>query len=102
MQGAGREHEAISQLDRISPCEAAAYSQQADSKFTLTLNNKGGETFTQAHIHKASAGVNGPIHWDFFLLPDPDLTGPHPSLRGVASPRAVADLADLLANPDQY
>jgi hypothetical protein len=71
-------------------------------EFTLTLNNKGDETFTQAHIHKAPAGANGPIHWDFFLLPDPDLIGPHPSLRGVASPRAVANLADLLANPDQY
>ena len=71
-------------------------------EFTLTLNNKGDETFTQAHIHKAPAGVNGPIHWDFFLLPDPDLTGPHPSLRGIASPRAAAVLEDLLANPEQY
>ena len=71
-------------------------------EFTLTLNNKSDETFIQAHIHNAPAGVNGPIHWDFFLLPDPDLVGPHPSLRGIASPRAVAVLADLLANPDQY
>lgn len=71
-------------------------------EFVLRLNNKSDETFIQAHIHKAPAGVNGPIHWDFFLLADPSLTGPHPSLRGVASPRAAAVLADLLANPDQY
>ena len=71
-------------------------------EFILILNNKSDETFIQAHIHHAPAGVNGPIHWDFFLLADPDLTGAHPSLRGVASPRAAAVLADLLANPDQY
>ena len=71
-------------------------------EFYLTLNNKSDETFVQAHIHKAPAGSNGPIHWDFFLLADPDLVGPHPELRGVASPRAAAVLADLIANPDQY
>ena len=71
-------------------------------EFYLTLNNKSDETFIQAHIHKAPAGTNGPIHWDFFLLADPDLVGPHPELRGVASPRAAAVLADLIANPDQY
>ena len=71
-------------------------------EFMLTLNNKSDETFIQAHIHKAPAGTNGPIHWDFFLLADPDLVGPHPELRGFASPRAVAVLADLIAHPDQY
>jgi hypothetical protein len=71
-------------------------------EFRLTLNNKSDETFIQAHIHKAPAGTNGPIHWDFFLLADPDLVGPHPELSGVASPRAAAVLADLIANPDQY
>ncbi len=71
-------------------------------EFYLTLNNKSDETFIQAHIHKAPAGTNGPIHWDFFLLANPALVGPHPELRGVASPRAVAVLADLIANPDQY
>ncbi len=71
-------------------------------EFTLILNNKSDETFIQSHIHHAPAGVNGPIFWDFFLLADPDLTGPHPELRGIASPRAAAVLADLIAHPDQY
>jgi len=71
-------------------------------EFSLTLNNKGDETFIQSHIHHAPAGTNGPILWDFFLLADPDLVGPHPELRGIASPRAGADLADLIAHPDQY
>ena len=71
-------------------------------EFTLILNNKSDETFIQAHIHNAPAGVNGPIHWDFFLIADPDLVGPHPELRGIASPRAAAVLADLIAHPDQY
>ena len=34
-------------------------------EFTFTVNNKSGETYTRAHIHKGVAGVNGPIHWDF-------------------------------------
>jgi hypothetical protein len=73
-------------------------------EFTLIINNKGNETFNRAHIHKAAAGANGPIHWDFLEagIPVASISG-HPStLRGVGRARSAAALADLLANPDQY
>ena len=72
-------------------------------EFTLFLNNKGNETFTRAHIHKAPAGANGPIHWDFHEPPqDAPFADDHATLRGVGRPRAAANVADLRANPDQY
>jgi hypothetical protein len=73
-------------------------------EFVLTINNKSDETFTRAHIHKGAAGTNGGIHWDFLEAGVPvGSIGGHPAtLRGVASARAAAVLADLLANPDQY
>lgn len=73
-------------------------------EFVLTINNKSDETFNRAHIHKGAAGVNGGIHWDFLEAGVPVASiGGHPAtLRGVASARAAAVLADLLANPDQY
>jgi hypothetical protein len=73
-------------------------------EFVLIINNKSDETFNRAHIHKAPAGVNGPIHWDFLEAGVPVASiGGHPAiLRGVARARAAAVLSDLLANPDQY
>ena len=73
-------------------------------EFLFTINNKSGETYTRAHIHKAPAGVNGPIHWDFLEAGDPvaSISDQPSQLRGVARARAAAVLADLLANPDQY
>jgi hypothetical protein len=76
-------------------------------EFTFTINNKSGETFTRAHIHKAAAGVNGPIHWDFLEPADPatSISDQPSQLRGVARARTgtnVAVVADLLANPSGY
>jgi len=73
-------------------------------EFVLTINNKSDETFNRAHIHKAPAGVNGPIHWDFLEagVPVASIGGQPATLRGVAVARAAAVLSDLLANPDQY
>jgi hypothetical protein len=72
-------------------------------EFTIRLNNKDDETFTRAHIHKAPAGVNGPIHWDFHEPPsDSPFAGSHPSIQGVARPRAGANVRDLRANPEMY
>lgn len=73
-------------------------------EFTFTINNKSGETYVAAHIHKAPAGVNGPIHWDFLQagIPVASVSGQPSQLRGVARPRAAAVLADLLANPAGY
>lgn len=73
-------------------------------EFTFTVNNKSGETYTRAHIHKAAAGVNGPIHWDFLEggIPVASISDQPSQLRGVARPRAAAVLADLLANPSGY
>jgi hypothetical protein len=73
-------------------------------EFTFTINNKSGETFTRAHIHKAPAGVNGPIHWDFLEagVPVASVSDQPSQLRGVARARAAAVLADLLANPSGY
>ena len=73
-------------------------------EFVLTINNKSDETFNRAHIHKAPAGVNGGIHWDFLEagVPVASIGGQPSTLRGVARARAAAVLADLLANPDQY
>jgi len=73
-------------------------------EFTFTVNNKSGETYTRAHIHKGPAGVNGPIHWDFLEAGNPvaSINDQPSQLRDVARPRAAAVLADLLAHPDQY
>jgi hypothetical protein len=73
-------------------------------EFTFTINNKSGETYTRAHIHKAAAGSNGPIHWDFLEAGNPvaSINDQPSQLRGVARPRAAAVLADLLANPHLY
>jgi len=73
-------------------------------EFSFTVNNKSGETYTRAHIHKAAAGVNGPIHWDFLETGNPvaSINDQPSQLRGVARARAAAVLADLLANPAQY
>jgi len=73
-------------------------------EFTFTVNNKSGETYTRAHIHKAAAGVNGPIHWDFLEagIPVASISDQPSQLRGVARARAAAVLADLLANPSGY
>lgn len=73
-------------------------------EFLFTVNNKGSETFTRAHIHKAPAGVNGGIHWDFLEggIPVASISDQPSQLRGVARPRAAAVLADLLANPSGY
>ena len=73
-------------------------------EFSFTVNNKSGETYTRAHIHKAAAGVNGPIHWDFLEAGNPvaSLADQPSQLRGVARARSAAVLADLLAHPDQY
>jgi hypothetical protein len=73
-------------------------------EFVFTINNKSSETFTRAHIHKAPAGVNGPIHWDFLEPADPatSISDQPSQLRGIARARAAAVLADLLANPSGY
>ena len=73
-------------------------------EFTFTINNKSSETFTRAHIHKAPAGANGPIHWDFLEPANPatSISDQPSQLRGVARARAAAVLADLLANPSGY
>lgn len=78
--------------------------QDGTIEFTFTINNKGDETFTRAHIHKAPAGANGPIHWDFLEPADPatSISDQPSQLRGVARPRAAAVVADLLANPSGY
>jgi CHRD domain len=78
-------------------------------EFSFTINNKHPETYTRAHIHKAPAGVNGGIHWDFLepnrTDPDDPISDQPTQLRGVAVPRTgpgVAIVADLLANPSGY
>ncbi|HMG18592.1 MAG TPA: CHRD domain-containing protein [Gemmatimonadales bacterium] len=74
-------------------------------EFTFTINNKHGETYTRAHIHKAPAGVNGGIHWDFLEggVPVASISDQPSQLRGVARARqGTAVLADLLANPAGY
>ena len=78
--------------------------QDGTMEFFFSVNNKDDETFTRAHIHKAPAGVNGGIHWDFLEagVPVASISDQPSQLRGVARARAAAVLADLLANPDQY
>lgn len=73
-------------------------------EFLFTVNNRSGETFNRAHIHKAAAGVNGGIHWDFLEagIPVASLSDQPSQLRGVARARTAAVLADLLANPELY
>lgn len=73
-------------------------------EFIFLVNNKSSELFHRAHIHKAAAGSNGPIHWDLMEAGNPVASvSDQPSLlRGIARPRAAAVLADLLANPELY
>lgn len=83
--------------------QVVVYADQT-IEFTFTINNKHSETYTRAHIHKAAAGVNGPIHWDFLEggVPVASVSDQPSQLRGVARARTDAVLADLLANPSQY
>jgi CHRD domain-containing protein len=74
-------------------------------EFSFTINNKSGETYTRAHIHKAPAGVNGGIHWDFLEAGNPvaSISDQPTQLRGIARRRATGDLAAaILANPSGY
>ena len=73
-------------------------------EFLFTINNKSGDTYTRAHIHKAAAGANGPIHWDFLEAGNPvaSISDQPSQLRGVARARTAAVVADLLANPSGY
>ena len=73
-------------------------------EFLFTINNKHPETYTRAHIHKAPAGSNGGIHWDFLEPADPatSINAQPAQLRGVARARSAANVADLLANPSGY
>jgi CHRD domain-containing protein len=73
-------------------------------EFFFSVNNKSGETYTRAHIHKAPAGVNGGIHWDFLEPADPatSISDQPAQLRGIGRPRTGASVADLLANPSGY
>lgn len=89
--------------DSKGPAQVKVF-EDGTMEFTFTINNKSDETFTRAHIHKAPAGTNGPIHWDFLEAGNPvaSVTGQPAQLRGVARPRAAAVLADLLANPQNY
>lgn len=96
--------------NNASTSEAKGHAQvkvleDGTMEFQLVINNnKSGEIFNRAHIHKAAAGVNGPIHWDFLEAGNPvaSITD-HPAiLRGVARARAAAVLSDLLANPHLY
>jgi hypothetical protein len=92
-----------------STSESKGYAQvkvydDGTIEFLFTVNNKSAETYTRAHIHKAPAGVNGPIHWDFLEAGNPvaSISDQPSQLRGIARPRAAAVLADLLANPSGY
>ena len=76
-------------------------------EFTFTINNKSGETYNRAHIHKAAAGANGGIHWDFLEagIAVASISDQPSQLRGVARARTgtnVAIVSDLLANPAGY
>ena len=73
-------------------------------EFAFTINNKHGETYTWAHIHKAPVGVNGGIHWDFLEPANPatSISDQPSQLRGVARPCPGASVSDLLANPSGY
>jgi hypothetical protein len=93
----------------ISTSESKGHAQvkvlaDGTMEFTLIINNKSDETFHRAHIHKAPAGSNGPIHWDFLEASNPvaNISGQPSTLRGTARARPVANLDDLLQHPDQY
>jgi len=93
----------------VSTSESKGHAQikvleDGTMEFVLTINNKADDNFNRAHIHKAPAGVNGPIHWDFLEagVPVASIGGQPVTLRGVARARAAAVLSDLLAHPDQY
>jgi hypothetical protein len=93
----------------VSTSESKGHAQvkvlaDGTMEFTFTINNKSDESFRRAHIHKAAAGANGPIHWDFLEAGQPvaSVDGQPATLSGVARARAAAVLADLLANPHLY
>jgi hypothetical protein len=71
-------------------------------QFKTQLNNRGHETFVAGHIHKAPAGVAGPIVVPLFVSPTPATSARHIKQSGTATPNAGTTGADLCGNPSAY
>jgi CHRD domain len=71
-------------------------------EFKTHILNKDHETFIAGHIHKAPAGVAGPIVVPLFVSPAPATNARHIKQSGIATPNAGTTGADLCANPSAY
>src|SRR4051794_27019448 len=71
-------------------------------QFKTHINNKRRETFVAGHIHRAPAGVAGPVVVPLFVAPAPATSARHIKESGVATPSAGTTGADLCANPSAY
>jgi hypothetical protein len=71
-------------------------------EFKTHINNKNRETFVAGHIHRAPAGVAGPIVVPLFVSPAAPTSARHIKQRGEATPNAGTSGADLCQNPSAY
>src|SRR2546429_9915268 len=71
-------------------------------EFKTHILNKGHETFTAGHIHKAAVGLPGPIVVPLFGSPSSSTSARHIKKSGVATPNAGTTGADLCADPSAY
>ena len=71
-------------------------------EFKTHILNKGHETFTAGHIHKAAVGLPGPIVVPLFGSPSASTSARHIKQSGVATPNAGTTGADLCADPSAY
>ena len=71
-------------------------------EFKTQINNRNHETFVAGHIHRAPAGVAGPVVVPLFVSPSPPTTARHIKQRGVATPEAGTTGAGLCATPSAY
>jgi hypothetical protein len=71
-------------------------------EFKTHINNKSHETFVAGHIHRAPAGVAGPIVVPLFVAPSPASSARHIKQSGVATPNAGTTGADLCQDPSAY
>jgi hypothetical protein len=71
-------------------------------QFKTQILNKKHETFVAGHIHKAPAGVAGPVVVPLFVAPAPSTSARHIKQSGVATPNSGTTGADLCQDPSAY
>src|SRR5690348_13973765 len=71
-------------------------------QFKTQIHNRNHETFVAEHIHRAPAGVAGPIVVPLFVAPAPTTSARHIEQHGTATPNPGTTGGDLCQNTSAY